>query len=228
MLKKYLPKIIITSVIVLLPMLFGLIMWNKLPLHMVTHWNASGVSDSWSPKEFVVFGIPLFMLVVHLICIVATLIDPKRRNVDGKPFGMLLWLCPAMSILTNAVTYGYTLREGKIGYHINMNVVIMLLVAIMLIALGNYMPKCGQNYTMGIRTPWALNDPKNWTATHRFGGRVYVIAGILLVPMSLLAGISASTFWIVFGVVMVAAFLPMLYSYLYYRKHGNAEEEIEE
>lgn len=222
MLKKYLPKIIITSVITLLPIVFGLIIWNKLPDQVATHFGPNGEADGWSSKAFAVFGIPLFMLVLHIFCAIATLVDPKRRNVDGKPFGLMLWICPAASFAVNGVTYSMAL-----GYKINITVIIMMLVALLFIVLGNYLPKCGQNYTMGIKTPWALNDPKNWTATHRFGGRVYMITGFILIPLSVLCAMNEYAFWIFFGVLMVAALIPTLYSYLYYRKHGNAEETEE-
>ena len=219
MLKKYLPKIIITSLIVLLPIVFGLIVWNKLPEQVPTHFGPSGDADGWSSKAFAVFMLPLFMLVMHIFCAITTLIDPKRRNVDGKPFGMALWLCPAISLASNGAMYSMAL-----GYKFNTSVVVMLLFGVLLIILGNYLPKCGQNYTIGIKTPWALDDPKNWTATHRIGGKVYMTAGLILIPLSFLCAMSEYAFWIVFVVMMVTVSIPALYSYLYYCKHGKTEE----
>ncbi len=58
MLKKNKSRIIISSIIILLPMIFGLIMWDKLPDTMTTHWGADGNADGFSGKVFAVFGLP--------------------------------------------------------------------------------------------------------------------------------------------------------------------------
>ena len=61
MIKKHLKLLIITSVVILLPILAGVILWNRLPDTMVTHWGADGVADGWSGKGFAVFVLPLIL-----------------------------------------------------------------------------------------------------------------------------------------------------------------------
>lgn len=56
-----------------------------------------------------------------------------------------------------------------------------IFVGIVLIVVGNYIPKTRQNYTVGIRTPWTLNNEENWNKTHRFGGKILVISGIMTI-----------------------------------------------
>ena len=77
MVKKYLPVIIITSLLTLLPIVFGFIIWGRLPEPMPTHFNAAGEADGFMPKAVAVFALPAAMLLVHIVCIVMTLIDPK-------------------------------------------------------------------------------------------------------------------------------------------------------
>ena len=223
MLKKYLPKIILTSVLVLLPIVFGLIVWNKLPDRIATHFGPSGEADGWSSKAFAVFGTPLIMLAGHVLCAFISMLDPKRRNFDGKAFGLVLWIMPVMSIIMSGVVLGKAL-----GMAINITTVILIAIGIMFILLGNYLPKVGQNYTVGIKVPWALNDPENWTATHRFGGKVFMITGVLSIAVAFLSNVSSAFIWAYFVIDMIAASLPAIYSYLYYRKHGAAEDETEE
>ena len=223
MLKKYLPKIILTSVLVLLPIVFGLIVWNKLPDQIATHFGPSGEADGWSSKAFAVFGTPLIMLGVHILCSFISLLDPKRKNFDGKAFGLILWIVPVMSIIISGVLLGKAL-----GMEINITTIVMIVIGIMFILVGNYLPKCGQNYTIGIKTPWALNDPKNWTETHRFGGKVFMITGVLAIAVAFLSNVSSAFIWVYFAIDIVAAFLPMIYSYIYYIKHGSPEDETEE
>ena len=107
------------------------------------------------------------MLGVHLLCAFVSMLDPKRKNFDGKAFGLVLWIVPVMSILISGLVLG-----KAIGMAINITTVVMIVIGIMFILLGNYLPKVGQNYTVGIKVAWALNDPENWAATHRFGGKV--------------------------------------------------------
>ena len=223
MLKKYLPTIIITSVLVLLPIIFGLIVWDKLPEQVPTHFGPSGEADGWSSKAFAVFGTPLMMLGVHLFCAFVSMLDPKRKNFDGKAFGLVLWVVPVMSILMSGVVLGKAL-----GMAINITTVVMIVIGIMFILLGNYLPKVGQNYTVGIKVAWALNDPENWAATHRFGGKVFMIVGVLSIVLAFLCNVSSAFIWVYVAIATIAAFAPMVYSYLYYRKHGANEEETEE
>ena len=85
--------------------------------------------------------------------------------------------------------------------------------------VGNYLPKCRQNYTVGIKIPWTLHDEENWNHTHRMAGYLWIFGGLLMI-----ANIFLKWDWLVFAVVMVAVVVPTIYSYLYYRKHGNVKE----
>ena len=219
MIKKYLPTIIITALLTLLPIALGLILWSRLPDPMPTHFDAAGEANGYMSKAVAVFALPSAMLLVHILCTVMTLIDPKRRNIDGKPFFMVLWICPVMSILVSGFMYAYAL-----GMKVNITTGMFIAIGIMLIILGNYLPKCGQNYSIGIKVPWALNDEANWQATHRFGGKVYVVAGVATVILAFFVTASPVLFWVYFAVDMVACATPAVYSYVYYLRHGKKED----
>ena len=80
MLKKNKLKVIISSIAILLPMIFGLVMWNKLPDTMTTHWGADGNADGFSGKVFAVFGLPVIILVLHFVCLLFTLLTKNRKS----------------------------------------------------------------------------------------------------------------------------------------------------
>ena len=105
MIKKNFGLIVLTAVIILLPIIAGLIMWNDLPEQIPTHWNAVGKVDGWSGKTFAVFGLPLFILAVHIVCILATAADPRNENIAKKPLTLVLWICPIISVLCNSLIY---------------------------------------------------------------------------------------------------------------------------
>ena len=80
MLKKYWKTLFITSIVTLLPMALGLLLWDRLPEQLPSHWNVNGEVDGWSSKAFAVFGMPLILLGVQWLCALATCADPKRKN----------------------------------------------------------------------------------------------------------------------------------------------------
>ena len=208
MIKKNRKVLVITSIVLLLPVLAGVILWNQLPEQMPTHWNAAGEIDGWSGKPFAVFGLPLLMLVIHWVCVLGTSADPKKNNHPGKVVHLVLWIIPVLSIVLHAVTYA-----AALGKEVRMEVVMPIMIGLVLAIVGNYLPKCKQNYTIGIKLPWTLSSEENWNRTHRFAGRLWVVCGIVIILTGFFGG-----FWIFLGIALLMVIAPFLYSYILYRK----------
>lgn len=208
MIKQNKKMILFTLVLLLLPIVMGLFLWNQLPDTVVTHWGADNQPDGYSSKAFAVIGLPAILLAIHLICIISTNIDPKAKNINNKMFSVVIWICPFISIVACAMVYGYNL-----GYQFDMGFFSSLLIGVLYIILGNFIPKIKQNYTIGFRIPWALNNSDNWYHTHRFGGKCMVIGGIALLATSPFENV-----WVLLVVAIIPCILPVIYSYMYYRK----------
>ena len=208
MIKKNLKVLIITSIVILLPILAGLILWNQLPEQMPTHWNAAGEIDGWSSKPFAVFGLPAIMLAAQWLCVLGTAADPKKEAHPQKVLHLVLWICPVISVLMFTLTYIVAL-----GGQVRMEVIMPIFVGLVLAIVGNYMPKCKQNYTIGIKIPWTLNNEENWNKTHRFAGWLWTVCGFIIMLTGFFGG-----FWIFFGVVLLMVLAPVLYSYILHRK----------
>ena len=208
MIKKNLKTIILTSLITLLPILIGIILWDQLPESLPTHWNVSGNIDGWSSKTFVVFAFPFILLAMHLFVIISTLADPKHKNHPGKMLHIVYWLVPVLSVVLTALTY-YT----GMGKDIPMETIAPTITGILFIALGNYMPKCRQNYTIGVKLPWTLNSEENWNKTHRLAGWVFVFGGTVITVL----GFFGLT-WPLLAVLPILIIVPSVYSYILYRK----------
>ena len=212
MLKKNKFKIVISSLIILLPILFGLMMWNDLPDTMTTHWGADGHADGFGTKAFAVFGNPVILLVLHILCLLLTLSDKKQRAQNPKALGMVFWILPATSLVVNAMMYA-----AALGKEFDLSLFIPALLGIMFIFMGNYMPKVKQNRTLGVKIPWTLNNEENWNRTHRLCGKVWVAGGFLMLFSIFLPPLYAG---IVMACVVAAAFMiPTVYSYHIYRVH---------
>lgn len=207
MMKKYKKRIIISSVITLLPILAGLILWNRLPDTIATHFDNDNVANGWSSKPFVVFAMPLLLLGLHLFILFVTMNDPKRKNISEKMFGFLIWFVPVLSVFIFSITYC-----NALGMNVNIGMAVNIIVGIVFLVIGNYLPKCKQNYTAGIRIPWTLNSTENWNRTHRLAGWLFMLGGILFF-------LNAFLQWSgMFFVIIVIALLPEVYSFLLYKK----------
>lgn len=207
MMKKYKKRIIISSVITLLPILAGLILWNRLPDTIATHFGNDNVANGWSSKPFVVFAMPLLLLGLHLFILFVTMNDPKRKNINEKMFGFLIWFVPVLSVFIFSITYC-----NALGMNVNIGMAVNIIVGIVFLVIGNYLPKCKQNYTAGIRIPWTLNSTENWNRTHRLAGWLFMLGGILFF-------LNAFLQWSgMFFVIIVIALLPEVYSFLLYKK----------
>ncbi len=221
MIKNNKRKTLISSVVILLPMLFGLIMWNKIPDEVVSHIGISGNPDSISSKGFLVFGVPLLLLAVHLFCLWISGKDPGHKKQPKKAMGIVFWIMPAASLFVNALMYAATFEVS-----FNPMMLVVGFLAFMFIAIGNYMPTCKQSATMGIKIKWTLENEENWRATHRFSGKLWFICGLLMLPCIFIPEKYAPVFLI--GIIIPVVILPVGYSYLYYRKQvkeGNYSTE---
>ena len=208
MIKKNLKTIIITSIVILAPILVGLMLWDKLPAEMATHFDENGIADGWSSKPMAVIGLPLFLLVVHWFCMAFTSVDPKRQNFSDKVILLVMWLCPVVSILGNGATYLYALDDS-----VNTTGIAMLAVGSLFIVIGNYMPKMKQSYTIGIKIPWTLDSEENWNRTHRLAGYMFMLGGMLIIISTFI-----QQFWLVPVSMVFIVFVPMVYSFILYKR----------
>lgn len=198
--------ILLTSLLTFIPIIVGLILWNKLPEEIPVHFNALGEPDNYESKAFAVFFLPLFLWVVHLLTGFIILADPKKQNISDKVFMLTLYISPAAGIFGAVVMY-----TGALNIAVSVNMIGNLFVGVVFIIVGNYMPKTHQNYTVGIKIPWALHNVENWNKTHRFAGTVWIICGVVLIINAFL-----DIIWIVPVCIGVAALLPTVYSFLLY------------
>lgn len=210
MLKQNRGKIILTTLITLLPMVAGLCLWSFLPDRVPTHWNFAGEIDGWSSKAFAVFGLPGIIVACHLLCVLITAADPKHQNVSGKMLNMVYWITPIVSIVVGGATY-----MAAFGLPFRMELVGMILMGVMFIVLGNWLPKCQPNYTVGIKLPWTIHDEDNWRKTHRFAGPVWVAGGVVLLLTSFLGEIGL---YIMVADLILLAVIPTVYSFMLYRR----------
>ncbi len=205
-------KILTSMLGSLLPMLIGVILWNKLPDNMMTHFGLDGTGDGTSSKAFAVFGLPAIMAAINGISIIATVADPRQKDQSKKALGMVFWIMPIISIMCCGMMYSVAL-----GKTVGVELLTPALLALMFLIFGNYLPKVKQNSTLGLKIKWTLCNEENWNLTHRFTGKVWFIGGIVMLIAMLLP-----TKWMI-GVmlldILAIVVLPLAYSYCIYKRH---------
>ena len=215
MIKKHLRTLIISSLLLLIPVIVGLLLWDQLPDPMPFHWNIHGEVDGWASKATAVFGMPALMLAMQWVCLFACSADPKHKNYNPKMIVLALWICPGIGLILSTMVY-----SAALGYELPIEVIMPILLGAMFMAIGNWLPKCQQTYTMGIKLPWTLANEENWNATHRFGGKVWFFGGIASM-VSALVGSS----WLLMAILVLMCLLPTVYSYRYYIKHERKDSD---
>lgn len=208
MIKKNKWMLLITSIVILLPILAGLCLWSRLPNTIATHFGANNEPNGWSSKEFAVFGLPCIVLAIHWFAVLMTAADRKSKNINPVMMKLLLWICPSISLIVSTLTYTFAL-----GAKPNIGLILILFFGVLFLILGNYLPKCRQNHSLGIRTRWTLASSENWQKTHRFAGWSMSIGGVLILASAFLQNP-----WIFFILLLLSIVTPAIYSYFYFRK----------
>ena len=212
MLKTNKKTLIIASIVTILPLLIGIICWDRLPDVMATHFGMNNEADGFSSKAFAVFGLPVFLLALLWVGAFVTSHDPKRQNISPKMFSLVLWIVPAVSLVAAATIYPINL-----GYKLDVSFFAELFLGLMFIITGNYLPKARQNYTIGIKIPWTLANEENWNRTHRLAGYLWMICGVLMICVCLTRFNPVK--WVV-GLLLIAVLVPCVYSYWLHVKEG--------
>ena len=198
MIKNNKGKFIISSIIILIPMLVALIVHNfvKPLMH-----GLFGV--------FIVF--PLITLALHIFCLWLTDKIGNAEKQSKKIINMTFCIVPAINLYVSALILAICL-----GFEFKLSMVLAPLLGVMFIVIGNYMPKAVQNRTFGIKIRWTLSNEENWNATHRFAGKLWVILGVLVLSFAFLPEM---VFLIAFLILVFASVVACyIYSYNYYKK----------
>lgn len=212
--KKINKSLILSSILCLLPMIFCMFIYNKLPDKIPIHFNINGSIDSYGSKLFVCIILPLILCILNLITNICINNDPNKKNHNKIIKNLICFLLPIMSLIFIPTSILISL-----GIRLNISLIAPIFVSIIFILIGNYLPKCRQNYTMGIRLPWTLNDEKNWKKTHRLAGLLFVISGILTIIMTIV--FNPLSYYMLITSLILTSIVTALYSFIIYKKQKN-------
>lgn len=198
-------RMLISTLMCLIPIIFGLAIYNKLPDEVAVHFDSYGEPNGYMSRVGSVFILPVFLAVINIVVNLGVENDPRNRNQTPFIKNFSVWLVPVISLIVQSYILLYALDDS-----INSGNSVVIGMGIMLILIGNYLPKCRQNNSIGIKVPWTLSDVDNWNKTHRLAGILWVLGGIIIVVLGLLHANGMYTLI----VTLAAAFIPIVYSFL--------------
>ena len=104
-------------------------------------------------------------------------------------------------------------------YNVNAGRLVSVSIGLLFIVLGNYMGQIRHNYFFGIRNPWTLASDKVWVKTHRRGGWLFIILGLIFIITGFIN--QATGFWVSIAFLLVFIVYINVYSYLEFKGLEN-------
>jgi uncharacterized membrane protein len=190
--------------------------WTQLPAdaEVPIHWGIDGTPDAYAPKAIGLFLLPVVAAGISALLAVIPRFEPRRANLERSGQAYAIARIGVVSIL--AVVHVVAIAAA-LGSDLDMTRIVLVSVGLLFIGLGNYMPKMRPNFTMGIRTPWTLSSDRSWDRTHRLGGRLFVLEGIVLAALGLLGVSSEVLIVAVFVAILLVVLVVFAYSYVVWK-----------
>ena len=200
-------------------------LYPDLPDPMPTHWNAAGQVDDYTAKAIgapLIAAIPIFSFIIFKLIPV---ISPRGFRTESFRDTLNI-------LMTATVVFGCVIGVGVMraaqDASVDISSFVFVAVGLLLMVMGNFLGKVRKNFFLGIRTPWTLASDEVWAKTHRLGGWCFVVAGIFMAIMGVITPPSGMP-WVI-GIIVAIALIPVVYSYIAYRRiEGFAPDpDIEE
>ena len=196
--------LIITGLICLIPIIFGVILYDQLPEQMAVHFGVDNEPNSFAPKEFALFGIPILMFALQVFCcIFSDFMEEKKQN--KKYITIYKWIIPIIEM----VVYLTMLAYGA-GIELDMRMIVCITLGIVFTLVGNYMPKTEPNK---LQMNYIRAD--FWKKVKRPAGYFFVIIGLAFIISAFL---NSMVSLILLGIIIAVAILITIYSiYVFYK-----------
>jgi len=203
---------IIVLLITVLSLVISLYVYQQLPAKIAAQWNYKGEVDGYMPKAWGLFLMPLVLFFLFLLFLILPRVDPMKANVlkfrkyfDGFIIVLFLFM---VAIHLQIILWNF-------GIEIKPDILFPIGFGTLFFYLGILMQKSKRNWFIGFKTPWTLSSDLVWDKTHKLGGKLLKVCGIISI-----IGIKTKIYAIFFVLVPIIITLIYLtiYSYLEYKK----------
>ena len=215
--KKYGPFLV--AILIIAPFIYGALIFPHLPSRIPTHFNIEGKADAWGGPSSIFIGPGIMGAVsifVYILMSNLKTFDPKKYDEanDTLYSNFAVLTVAFLSALSTIIIYSSTHAD-----EINVGKLILPLVGLSFAGLGWYMPKFKQNYFVGFKLPWTLENETNWNETHKVAGKLWIYGGLFqaVVTFILPMKFGMIAFMLAIAVMVI---IPSVFSYRLFKK-GN-------
>lgn len=205
--------------------------WNALPAtgDIPVHWGIDGRPDRFAAKAEVwkfLLMMPAAVFLLGIVLAIVPMVDPRKANIEaGRKAYLATWIGTATLLTLVHAGICVSMLQAGTDFVMPDNTVRFVIAgtAVLMIVIGNYMPKTRSSFMFGVRTPWTLSSDHAWEKTHRLAGPLFMIAGALgMAGAFLFDGIWLAlqlTAWI-----FAAAIISVIYSYFAWKSAPDRDE----
>ena len=206
---------ILAAFFVALPFGYLAYVWDSLPERVATHFGIDGKPDAFGAKSQLLLPICIILgtnLIVYFLLKNIDKIDPKQAAKLSKDvFDKIAFITLVFMSLT-AVYITHSSVSSSIGNFM------FIILGLLLAAIGNLMHSLKQNYFVGLKLPWTLNDEENWRKTHQLGSKIWFWGGLFIALTALFLPFKMASI-ITLITVFIMVLIPSIYSYQLFKKN---------
>lgn len=176
--KKNRRTLILTVIVCLLPIILGIVLYNKLPDQMPVHFTINNIPDNYAPKSFALFGIPVIMAIIQAVSLFITMKVNKLKNYEKpKIIKIMEWFIPIMTVFIYII-----MVEVPLGSTVYVGKSVCLILGILFIIIGNYIPKMSYEVGKVIIHPIPKSE-KTFRKMSKIMGYFFIMLGIILLML---------------------------------------------
>lgn len=190
-----------------------LLLWDKLPGSLPSHWGVNGEVDKTSSTLVSFLFSNALLIAMYLMMVILPKIDPFKTNYRNftKSYYKIMY-----AIISMFFAISYSILLIGLGVDLDMTKLITVALGALFIILGYSMPKIEQNFFVGIRTPWTISNETVWKKTHALGGKLYFTSGVIAL-VTLFISSDFALFAIIVPAIL-ASIISVIYSYVIHKK----------
>lgn len=133
--------------VMLLPVLYAIWVYQKLPENLAIHFDLYGKGNAFLPKFLIVSAFPIVMMLLEVMIYWSTV----AKDILNPTFKHLIrWIFPFSFVLLYMATIYESLDED-----FDIRKIATVIVGVVFIIMGNYLPKKVQADRKPINRKWA-------------------------------------------------------------------------
>ncbi|MET3289895.1 UNVERIFIED_CONTAM: putative membrane protein [Brevibacillus sp. OAP136] len=206
---------ILLFMIVVSSIIGAVVFYNELPDTMATHFGIENEVNGTSSKQTTILIFALLGFVPFLLPFAKRMSGQKSNDAKFAFSIQVSRFCIAL-ILAIAE---WTILLYNLGYTMDIRRIVFIAIGILFLVTGNYLGISKPNYFMGFRTPWALLDEENWRKTHRMGGPLMMVGGLVILVSTFLP--TYLSIIIFFATLVCIVLVPFIYSYMIFKRRRS-------